>query len=76
MYKKSSFAKHPIFFIGAAKSGTTSLWMFLKQHPDIYMPQTSATKEPSFSVIYTYDTCIYSLMQKKKEGCREASTPI
>jgi len=47
MYKKSSFAKTSNFIVGAAKSGTTSLWMYLKQHPYL-LPQTSATKEPSF----------------------------
>ena len=31
--------------IGAAKSGTTSLWMFLAQHPEIFM---SPIKEPHF----------------------------
>ena len=31
--------------IGAEKAGTTALWQFLKQHPQIYM---SAVKEPQF----------------------------
>lgn len=31
--------------IGAAKSGTTSLYRYLRQHPDVYM---SAVKEPRF----------------------------
>jgi hypothetical protein len=31
--------------IGAAKSGTTSLYRYLRQHPDVYMP---AVKEPRF----------------------------
>jgi hypothetical protein len=36
----------PNFLIlGAAKSGTTALYAYLKQHPDIYM---SAVKEPRF----------------------------
>ncbi|MGB3754184.1 MAG: sulfotransferase [Parerythrobacter sp.] len=40
---------HPNFFvIGAAKSGTTSLWMYLKQHPEIFMPKERARKEPSY----------------------------
>ncbi|MFY0594214.1 sulfotransferase family protein [Roseivirga sp.] len=39
-------ARHPNFFIlGAAKSGTTSLHHYLKQHPQIFM---SEVKEPSF----------------------------
>lgn len=38
------------FIIGAAKSGTSSLYMYLKQHPDIYM---SPVKEPHF---FSFDT--------------------
>ncbi len=33
-----------ILILGAAKSGTTSLAFYLKQHPDVYMPR----KEPGF----------------------------
>jgi hypothetical protein len=41
-----NFAKKPNFFIlGAAKCGTTSLYQYLKYHPDIYM---SPVKEPCF----------------------------
>src|SRR5215469_13417957 len=36
----------PSFFIvGAANSGTTSLYGYLKQHPDVFMP---ALKEPHY----------------------------
>lgn len=36
----------PTFIIaGAGKSGTTSLWRYLKQHPDIFMTEN---KEPTF----------------------------
>jgi hypothetical protein len=31
--------------IGAAKAGTTSLWHYLRQHPDVYM---SPVKEPAY----------------------------
>jgi hypothetical protein len=31
--------------VGAAKSGTTSLYSWLRQHPEIYMP---VYKEPNF----------------------------
>jgi hypothetical protein len=31
--------------IGAAKSGTTALWSFLRQHPQVFMP---SVKEPQF----------------------------
>jgi len=38
--------KRPDFFIvGAPKSGTTSLYTYLRQHPDIFMPDW---KEPTF----------------------------
>lgn len=36
------------FIVGAAKSGTTSLWQYLRQHPDIFMPADIASKEPSY----------------------------
>ena len=49
MVSNSYTKPQPNFFIvGAAKAGTTSLWMYLKQHPEIYMPPTLETKEPSF----------------------------
>ncbi len=39
----------PNFFIaGAAKAGTTSLWRYLLQHPDIFMPSDIMYKEPAF----------------------------
>jgi hypothetical protein len=39
----------PNFFIcGAARSGTTSMWEYLRQHPDIFMPPVFEHKEPSF----------------------------
>lgn len=36
------------FIVGAAKSGTTSLWMYLKQHPEVYMPSDPKFKEPAY----------------------------
>ena len=42
----TSVARPPnLFLVGAPKCGTTSLWTWLGQHPDIYM---SPEKEPSF----------------------------
>jgi len=42
-------ARMPNFFIaGAARSGTTSLWQYLLQHPDIFMPSDITHKEPSY----------------------------
>ncbi len=41
--------KYPNFFIvGAAKAGTSSLWQYLKQHPQIFMPEDELNKEPGF----------------------------
>src|SRR5215469_10439230 len=38
--------REPNFFlVGAPKAGTTSLWSYLAQHPDIYM---SPIKEPCY----------------------------
>lgn len=38
---------YPDFFIcGAAKSGTTSLWKYLQQHPSVFMP--TSMKEPGY----------------------------
>lgn len=36
------------FIVGAAKSGTTSLLQYLRQHPDIFLPADIALKEPSY----------------------------
>lgn len=39
-------SNHPNFFIvGGMRCGTTSLWSYLRQHPEIYMPEH---KEPIF----------------------------
>ena len=43
--KKHLYRLPNFLLIGAAKSGTTSMYYYLKQHPDIYM---SPTKEPKF----------------------------
>jgi hypothetical protein len=36
------------FLVGAARAGTTSLWHYLRAHPDVYMPAALQGKEPSF----------------------------
>ena len=47
IFGSKSPTNHPNFFIvGAGKSGTTSLWVYLTQHPEVYMHPT--IKEPSF----------------------------
>ena len=41
--------KPPNFFIvGAARSGTTSLWCYLKQNPQVFMPSDELNKEPAY----------------------------
>ena len=42
--------KEPNFFlVGASRAGTSSLWMYLNEHPEIFMPRRAmAEKEPSF----------------------------
>jgi hypothetical protein len=37
-----------LFIVGAAKSGTSSLWYLLKQHPQIFMPEDEQWKEPAY----------------------------
>ncbi len=37
-----------LFIVGAAKSGTTSLWHLLKQHPSVFMPEDELYKEPGY----------------------------
>jgi hypothetical protein len=45
----------PTFLIvGAAKAGTTSLYHYLKQHPDIFMPKL---KEPHYFAHFDDDVC-------------------
>ncbi len=36
------------FIVGAAKAGTTSLWRYLLQHPDVFMPSDIMYKEPAY----------------------------
>lgn len=40
--------KPNLFVVGAARSGTTTLWDILKKHPQIYMPKDEMFKEPAF----------------------------
>ena len=35
------------FVVGASRAGTTSLWHYLKQHPNVFMPDEPLKKEPS-----------------------------
>lgn len=71
----------PNFFIcGAARCGTTSLWEYLRQHPDVYMPPVIEQKEPSyFCDLYGYTEWHHYLYLFHGAGNRkrigEASTP-
>ena len=57
--------KKPNFLIvGAAKSGTTSLYHYLKQHPDIFMP---TLKEPQYFVKNKVQNRIHKGVYDKNE---------
>lgn len=45
MEEESSFRLPDFFVVGAAKAGTTSLWYYLKQHPDLYLVSDAKYKE-------------------------------
>ena len=52
-----------LFIVGAAKSGTTSLYHYLNQHPDVFFPKV---KEPNYySNIESEDRMVY---ENPKEG--------
>jgi hypothetical protein len=71
----------PNFFIsGAARCGTTSMWQYLRQHPDIHMPPAVEQKEPShYCEIYgVHDRAVYLSLFKDagtKKMVGEASGP-
>ena len=56
--------------IGANKGGTTSLYNYLNQHPEIFM---SPVKEPMF---FTTVECNYTKEEKKSKGLSDAATTI
>jgi hypothetical protein len=45
MIKRQHRAKPNFFIVGAPKCGTTPLYEYLKDHPNVFMPQL---KEPHF----------------------------
>lgn len=47
-----NISKPNFFIVGAAKSGTTSLWEYLRRHPDVYMPEDELYKEPCYFSTY------------------------
>ncbi|MBL7923954.1 MAG: sulfotransferase [Bacteroidia bacterium] len=52
------------FIVGAAKAGTTSLYQYLSQHPDVYM---SPIKEPNF---FATDIQLEAIRPEVKERLR------
>ncbi|MEJ2163891.1 MAG: glycosyltransferase [Desulfobacterales bacterium] len=67
------------FIVGAAKAGTTSLWRYLIQHPEIFMPSDIMYKEPAYfsdikgiRSLHQYAALFSSSSTKKMIG--EAST--
>jgi len=40
--------KPNLFIVGAAKSATSSLWQYLRQHPRVFMPSDALYKEPAY----------------------------
>ena len=40
--------KPNFFIVGAAKSGTSSLWQYLKSHDQVFMPKDELFKEPRY----------------------------
>lgn len=68
------------FVVGAAKAGTTSLWQYLKCHPQIFMPSDELYKEPCYFSTYGehmgLDNYLNLFIQARKEQVLvgEAST--
>lgn len=61
------FSLPNFLLIGAAKAGTTALYEFLRQHPQVYMPEE--VKEPSFFTDgYGVDLETYIRVFKGSEG--------
>lgn len=63
--------KHwPNFFVvGAGRAGTTSLWHYLRQHPDVFMPAMKETHffsdwKPGFQPIVTSEKDYLKLFQR------------
>jgi Sulfotransferase family len=38
------------YIVGAAKCGTTSVWAYLKNHPQVFLPEKPEKKEPTYFV--------------------------
>ncbi|MBX7141699.1 MAG: sulfotransferase [Chitinophagales bacterium] len=53
------------FIVGAPKAGTTSLYYYLKRHPEVFM---SSLKEPNF---FSYDETIKQNLYHKEKGVSE-----
>ena len=72
--------KPNLFVVGAARSGTTSLWQCLKRHPMIFMPEDEICKEPAYFSIkgrdlgYERYIDVFQSAKKNHKYIGEAST--
>ncbi|MCX7551330.1 sulfotransferase family protein [Xanthomarina sp. F2636L] len=57
-----------LFIVGAAKSGTTSLYNYLSQHPEIFLPRV---KEPNFYSNAESDNPADYIIPKKGKTCHK-----
>lgn len=57
-----------LFIVGAAKSGTTSLYNYLIQHPDVFLPRV---KEPNFYSNAESDNPADYIIPKKGHTCHK-----
>ncbi len=77
---RSQNLKPNLFIVGAARSGTTSLWQYLKQHPNVFMPEDELYKEPAYfsvkgcDVGYKRYLDIFNGVDKLHKWIGEAST--
>ena len=70
-----------LFIVGAAKAGTTSLYEYFKQHPQIFMVESDLQKEPSYfcslvkpSKKYKYYLSLFEKATENHVRIGEAST--
>ena len=73
--------KKPNFFlIGPPRSGTTALWSYLKQHPEIYMPTEHKELRYFTKDLHsdrgTLNSYLYWFKDVKNEKCIGESTPF
>ena len=57
-----------LFIVGAAKSGTTSLWKYLSHHPDVFTTADELHKEPAFFSLHGEHLGLQNYHALYKEG--------